>query len=202
MGLHKDLNRRRKRHCLVAVAALAAIAILLQIGGEEARRILAWDRTALAAGEAWRLVTGHLVHLGWSHLVLNLAGLGLVTWITGRTYGLLRWGVIALTTIAVIDSGFWYLYPELDLYVGLSGLLHGLLAAGLLAGVAQRDREALVLAGFVAGKLLWEQTVGPLPGSESSAGGTVIVNAHLYGAVGGVLGALIPWRRVGPEASI
>ena len=59
-----------------------------------------------------------------------------------------------------------------------------------------------MLAVFVAGKLLWEQTVGPLPGSESSAGGTVIVNAHLYGAVGGVLGALIPWRRVGPEASI
>jgi rhomboid family GlyGly-CTERM serine protease len=202
MGLGKALNTTRQRHSVAAAATLAAVAILLQFGGEDARRILAWDREALAAGESWRLVSGHFVHLGWSHLVLNLAGLGLVAWITGAAYGLLRWAVIAVTTIAVIDAGFWYLYPDLDWYVGLSGVLHGLLAAGLLAGVRQRDREAIVLAVLVAGKLLWEQTVGPLPGSESGAGGSVIVNAHLYGAVGGLLGALLSWHRVRPEASI
>jgi rhomboid family GlyGly-CTERM serine protease len=181
---------------------MGVIAILLQMAGPEGRELLAWDRSALASGELWRLVTGHFVHLGWSHLGLNLAGLALVTWITGGAYGLLRWTVIAVVTIAVIDAGFWYLYGNLDWYVGLSGLLHGLLAAGLLAGIRERDREALVLALLVTGKLVWEQTLGPLPGSESGAGGAVIVNAHLYGAVGGILGALIPWRRVRPEASI
>lgn len=202
MGLHEDLKTTRQRRCLAAAASMGMLAILLQMAGIEGREVLAWDRSGLASGELWRLVTGHFVHLGWSHLGLNLAGLALVTWITGAAYGLLRWAVIALATIVVIDAGFWYLYPELDWYVGLSGLLHGLLAAGLLAGIRGRDREALVLAILVTGKLVWEQTVGPLPGSESGAGGAVIVDAHLYGAVGGLLGALIPWHRVRPEASI
>jgi membrane associated rhomboid family serine protease len=81
-------------------------------------------------------------------------------------------------------------------------VLHGLLVAGLFAGAMQRDREAVVLSILVIAKLVWEQAVGPLPGSESTAGGAVIVDAHLYGAVGGLLGALILWRRVRPEASI
>ena len=100
-----------------------------------------------------------------------------------------------IASIVAIDVGFWFLYPQLDWYVGLSGLLHGLLAAGLFVGVVRRDREAVVLAVFVSAKLAWEQLVGPLPGSESTSGGAVIVDAHLYGAVGGVLGALPWWRR-------
>lgn len=202
MGLHKDLKRTRQRQALVAAAVLAAIAAVLQSGGLETRETLAWDRAGLGEGQFWRLVTGHVVHLGWSHLGLNLAGLALVTWLTGAAYGLLRWAVIALVTIAVMDIGFWFLYAKLDWYVGMSGLLHGLLAAGLLAGVRARDREAMVLAVLVIGKLAWEQAVGPLPGSEAGAGGAVIVDAHLYGAVGGLAGALLPWRRVRPDAPI
>lgn len=202
MGLREDLKNNDKRRSLVAAASIGAIGILFEFAGADGREILAWDRSALAQGELWRLVTGHFVHLGWSHLGLNLAGLALVTWIAGEAYGLLRWAIIALTTIAVIDAGFWYLYEELDWYVGLSGLLHGLLAAGLLAGIRKHDREALVLALLVIGKLGWEQTVGPMPGSESGAGGAVIVDAHLYGAIGGLLGALLTWHRVRPDASI
>jgi membrane associated rhomboid family serine protease len=40
---------------------------------------------------------------------------------------------------------------------------------------------------LVCGKLLWEQAVGPLPGSAEVAGGKVIVDAHLYGAIGGLV---------------
>lgn len=202
MGLRKDLESTRLRQCFVAAGTVAAVSILLQFGGSETRELLAWDRDGLVAGELWRLLTGHFVHLGWTHLGLNLAGLALVTWLTGAAYGPLRWLLIALVTLAVIDAGFWYLYRELDWYVGLSGMLHGLLAAGLLAGVRARDREAIVLAVLVVGKLVWEQTAGPMPGSEASAGGTVIVDAHLYGAAGGLLGALLAGIRVRPAASI
>jgi hypothetical protein len=60
----------------------------------------------------------------------------------------------------------------------------------------------MVICAVVVGKLLYEQLVGPLPGSESVAGGTVIVNAHLYGAVGGGLAAFFFWHRVRRPASI
>jgi len=60
----------------------------------------------------------------------------------------------------------------------------------------------LVLVAFVAAKLVWEQTGGPLPGSEATSGGTVIVDAHLYGALGGFIAAYLMWRRVRPKSPI
>jgi len=73
----------------------------------------------------------------------------------------------------------------------LSGLLHGLLLAGAIAGVRSLPAESLVICAVVVAKLAYEQIAGPLPGSESVAGGAVVVNSHLYGAVGGALSAAI-----------
>ena len=179
---------------------MGAVAAALQAGGLS--NALAWDREALSGGQLWRFVSGHLVHLGWSHLALNLAGLALISWIVGRAYSWRGWLYVGLVSIVFMGAGFWFLDPELEWYVGLSGLLHGLLAAGLVAGVVRRETESVVLAVLVLGKLLWEQLAGPLPGSESASGGAVIVNAHLYGAVGGVLAALSMWRRVRVAPSI
>ena len=202
MGLHKASEISGPGHSLAAVATVAIVAVLLQLGGDTAREALAFSRANLGAGQLWRLATGHFVHLGWTHLVLNLAGLALVSWLVGHAYDWRRWLFIGFVSIAVIDAGFWFLYPELDWYVGLSGLLHGLLAAGLLSGIVARDRESIALAAFVVAKLAWEQIGGPLPGSEATSGGTVIVEAHLYGAIGGLLAAALLWRRVRPSAPI
>jgi hypothetical protein len=102
---------------------------------------------------------------------------------------------------AAIDLGLWFGAPQLEWYVGLSGLLHGMLAAGIMAGLADRSTEALLLGVIVAGKVAYEQFAGPLPGSEATSGGAVIVDAHLYGAIGGAVtaAALIRVRR---EASL
>ena len=202
MGLDKASEISGPGHHLAAVAAVAIVAVLLQLGGDSAREALAFSRANLGAGQLWRLATGHFVHLGWTHLVLNLAGLALVSWLVGHAYDWRRWLFIGFVSIAVIDAGFWFLYPELDWYVGLSGLLHGLLAAGLFSGIVARDRESIALAAFVVAKLAWEQIGGPLPGSEATSGGTVIVEAHLYGAIGGLLAAVLLWRRVRPSAPI
>jgi rhomboid family GlyGly-CTERM serine protease len=202
MGLDQAHKALRSRHFWLATAAVAVVGFLLELGGDSVRDALAYERAAIGAGQLWRLVSAHFVHLGWSHLVLNLAGLALVAWLVGHTFSWQRWLYVGLASIAAIGAGFWFLDPGLDWYVGLSGLLHGLLVAGLVAGIARRDREALILAAFVLAKLAWEQAAGPLPGSESTSGGAVIVDAHLYGAIGGVLGALSLWRSVRPAASI
>ena len=202
MGL-RQVRQVSKWHSFFAIAMpLALLAVGIQAGGPEVRDALAWQRTGLAAGESWRLLTGHLAHLGWSHLAYNLAGMVLIGWLVGPAFDLLRWVCIAAASVLAIDLGFWFFNPELAWYVGLSGLLHGLLAGGLVAGLFAREREAMVLAGFIAAKLAWEQWAGPLPGSESASGGVVIVDAHLYGAVGGLLAAVALRRRVPPRASI
>jgi len=202
MGLHEDDHSAQKalRHWAVPVV-IAIVAAVFELGGKPVRELLAFDRTGIAAGEAWRLLSGHFVHLGISHLALNLVGLALVWYLVGRHFTTVRWLFVAILSIVAMDAGFWWLNPELDWYVGLSGLLHGLLAAGLVVAVRERDREGLVIALFVIGKLAWEQWGGPLPGSEATAGGAVIVDAHLYGAIGGALAGIVAGftgRRVRP----
>jgi hypothetical protein len=100
----------------------------------------------------------------------------------------------------VIDLCFWFLDSGLGWYVGMSGLLHALLVAGIVTRFPVAKGESLALAALIAGKIAWEQLAGPLPGSEISAGGAVVVNAHLYGAIAGILAAgvlhVITPRRV------
>jgi rhomboid family GlyGly-CTERM serine protease len=201
VGLRKGQKAGRSGHW-AAAATVAVISAALELGGDAARDVLAWDREQLAGGELWRLVSGHFVHLGWPHLGLNVAGLAVTAWLVGGAYDTRRWLLVLLASMTAMDAGFWFLDNDLDWYVGLSGILHGLLTAGLVAGILRRDREAAVLAVLVAAKLAWEQFAGPLPGSTAPAGGNVIVDAHLYGAAGGLLAAAALGRRVRPAASI
>ncbi len=203
MGLSKGDEKRRDTASILAwllPGALVVVAGLLLFTGESGREWLRFERGAIASGEIWRLLTGHLVHLGVSHYVLNAAGLVLVWFLVGREFARSHWLWIMAGSVAAIDLGLWILSPELQWYVGLSGLLHGMLAAGIVAGWPERRAEALILSVVVAGKLAFEQRVGPLPGSESTSGGAVIVDAHLYGVIGAVLVAamIIRVRRQAP----
>lgn len=183
-------------------ACVSALILLLGLLGEPARELLAWSRPGIADGEAWRLLSGHFVHLAWSHLLLNLAGLWLVWYLVVDAWRTLEWLLIASVILVVIDLGFWLLEPRLVWYVGLSGVLHGLLAAGALRGLYERRVEGALLAVVLAAKIVFEQIVGPLPGSEASTGGPVIVAAHLYGVIGGVLAGAPMLIRVRAKASI
>ena len=71
----------------------------------------------------------------------------------------------------------------------------GPLAAGAVAHLRSRQPDGWVLALFLVGKLVYEQSAGALP---LTAGGAVIVDAHLYGAVAGALAALLLRRFAKP----
>lgn len=171
------------------------MAALLALGGDQARDWLSYDRTEIINWQFWRLLSGHAVHIGWSHFALNAVGLLLIWQLVGSRFQTTHWLAILLGTIAGIDIGFWLLEPQLEWYVGLSGLLHGMLAAGVLGGLLDGHREAWLLGALLVGKLIYEQIAGPIPGSTESTGGAVIVAAHLYGALSGLaVGAFIAIR--------
>jgi rhomboid family GlyGly-CTERM serine protease len=170
--------------------------------GDAGREILRYDRLAIAQGEFWRLISGHIAHLGIRHLLLNIAGLVLVWLLVGRQYMMWHWCLVIAISLVVIDLGFWYVDTDLLWYVGLSGLLHGLLLAGAIPAYRSAPVEASTICIAVAGKLLYEQFAGPLPGSEATAGGAVVTTAHLYGGIGGLVGAAALWRSVRLDAPI
>jgi rhomboid family GlyGly-CTERM serine protease len=107
--------------------------VLLWLGGEPVRAALRYERAAILEGEVWRLFTGHIVHFDLRHLVLNLAGAGLMVLLFATGYAFRHWLWILAASVVAIDVGFFVLEPQLLWYVGVSGVLHGVLAAGAVA---------------------------------------------------------------------
>jgi rhomboid family GlyGly-CTERM serine protease len=180
---------RLRNHALPLVLVL--LSTLIALLGNSVAHTLRYERDAIRDGEWWRLITGNLVHLGWPHLLLNLAGLLLVWLLFHRSLSIRNWIIVTLSSAVAVTGGLLLLDPHLEWYVGLSGVLHGLFAAGVLGSLLAGNRaEWLLLMLFIA-KLAWEQWVGAMPGTAGLAGGTVIVDAHLYGATGGAISSLL-----------
>jgi rhomboid family GlyGly-CTERM serine protease len=199
MGLNQgDVDHRQssKYSVWLLPGVIVAVAALLAVTGDWGRDLLRYDRVAISEGELWRLLSGHIVHLGWSHFFLNGIGLLLIFYLVESRFTILQWLIIALVAIAAIDIGFWIWQPQLIWYVGLSGLLHGFLAAGAVDGIRTGQIDYRLIAAFLLVKLAYEQLLGPLPGSEGTTGGIVVVAAHLYGAIGGALiGSYLSFRK-------
>ncbi len=170
---------------------VGAVAVSLQLAGTPARTLLQFDREALARGELWRAITGNLVHLTWSHLLLNLMGLALIWALFAPVLRTRAWAGAGLASALAVSLGLWLFDPAVLWYVGLSGVLHGWFAAGAVAALRRGERSFALALLVLAAKLIWEQWQGPLAQSAVLTGGTVIVSAHLYGALGGLAAGLL-----------
>lgn len=179
-------NATADRATLFAVA-VAALCIALQ--GAGLVEPLRFDRAAIEGGAWWRLLSGNFVHLGTGHLLMNVAGLALVVLLVWGQFDALEWAATVLFGSVVVGLGLYALNPDIGWYVGFSGTLHTLVVAGSIGDLRDYPRSAALLLALVAAKLLWEQLAGALPGSEATAGGRVVVDAHLYGAIAGLLAA-------------
>jgi rhomboid family GlyGly-CTERM serine protease len=143
-------------------------------------------------------VHGDAAHLGW-----NLLGVALVGLLFGRGYRPWQWLAVLAAALLVIDLGFLLLEPQLAWYVGFSGALHGLMAAGLVAWLWRaRDAVTWLVAAIFCAKLAWEHAAGPLPFTAESMSLPVVHAAHTYGAVGGALAGLWLTHRTAAAASL
>jgi membrane associated rhomboid family serine protease len=82
-------------------------------------------RDGLASGEFWRLFTGHFVHFTRTHLLANLAALGMLLFLLRRVTGWqLLW--LGLATPLLLGGLLYLARPELAAYGGLSGWISAL----------------------------------------------------------------------------
>ncbi len=145
-----------------------------------------FDRDLIKQGRLWLLFSGHIVHLSWSHWLLNMAGLAIVAIFFSNHASAKQWLLVTLISACVISAGLWWWLTDIRYYVGLSGVLHGLFLYGALREIRFYPVSGYVLLVVLIAKLLWEFFYGALPGSEDMAGGRVLTEAHLLGAVAGI----------------
>jgi rhomboid family GlyGly-CTERM serine protease len=171
----------------LALIAVAALLLLPEIGGDAVRISLRYERMAIAGGEWWRLITAHVVHIDLEHTLLNVMGVVLMWAIFARDLSPRQWLIVTTVVLLTIDAGLWFRDRGVDWYAGASGALHGFMAAGTYVHVRRGDLDGWILVVFIVLKLGYEQLHGVLPFAES--GMPVVLNAHLYGAIGGVIAA-------------
>jgi rhomboid family GlyGly-CTERM serine protease len=156
--------------------------------GDSVGQLLRYDRSAIAAGGWWRLLTAHIVHLDLHHLILNELGLVLMWSLFAQDYDAVEWCVIVLAGALAISSGLWWLSPRVSWYVGASGVLHSVMAAGAAKHLLERSWDRWILILGLSAKLAWEQW-----GRHEVP--LIVVDAHLYGALCGfAVGAALSWR--------
>jgi rhomboid family GlyGly-CTERM serine protease len=164
------------------------------------RGTLLYDRAGIAAGEWWRVWTGHVVHFGWPHFVVDTGLLLIVGFIAGRRHPrLMNLGLVLMP--AFISACLYWLEPAMTRYGGLSAVNLGLLLYVAVDGWRAERREwfwPAVLAAYAA-ELAYESLRG------GQGGGTirfdepdvrVATGAHLAAAAYALLAlAVARFRR-------
>lgn len=171
---------------VVILSALAQLSLRFETDG------LQFTREGIGDGQWWRFISGNFVHLSWRHFAMNVIALGAIFALYPNNLKAKTWAIVLIMCALAVTLGIWVFSPDIHWYVGMSGALHGLLATLIIVDYIEHKHGLnILLLLLVMAKLLWEGMMGPMPGSESSAGGPVVVQAHLYGFIGGLLIAII-----------
>lgn len=170
------------------IAFLSTLLFVLEPHSSDA---LAYQRDALSWQEVWRWISGHVVHTNGAHLMLNLTGLAMLWLLHGHYYSLSTFfGQLLLYAFAVTGCIFVF-HPELQWYVGLSGVLHGIFVWGAVQDIRRLEMGGKLLFLGVWVKIAYEQFYGGSADVAALINARVATEAHLYGALTG-LAACIP----------
>lgn len=172
----------------VAVAALLpGFAVVLWVLGDSATAMLAFDRDSILDGQWWRLLTGHWVHLNGTHLALNVGAFLVIFLIFWRDLTPLNWLFASLFIATGSSLSLLIVHPQIDWYMGLSGLLHGLPVFAALAPKQRYPHTGLIVLALITAKLVIEHVFSSGLYFDDVIGGPVLTIAHVHGALWGTL---------------
>jgi rhomboid family GlyGly-CTERM serine protease len=149
--------------------------------------LLIYNRSLITAGEYWRIISGHFFHSNANHFLLNTAAVALLWALHGQYYSYKNYLSVFLTSAIVCSLGIYWFSVYIELYVGLSGVLHGFFVWGALMDIKHKEKTGYLLLIGVMAKIIHEQIYGASADVEILIGASVATDAHLYGAIGGLL---------------
>ena len=174
------------RSVLSHTIIILTLSVLLYVFQADSHQWLAYYHSGIQDGEWWRLITAHLCHTNGYHLLLNAAGLVVITSLFIHTFKTISLLSIFLFSSLFISACLYWFEPAVEWYVGLSGVLHALFAIGVCDEINKKDKWGAILGLGLVLKITFEQLNGASASTESLIGATVLINAHLYGAIAGL----------------
>lgn len=185
------IRRLLSQRSLLFFISIGAVSSLLWLGGQSTEEWLMYQREAIASGQFWRVLTGHLVHSNGWHLILNLASLLLIGLLFSQHLTIKFWSLL-FTVSGLLISGFYYWYaPEFDSYVGLSAILYSAIIAGALLDLKEQPLIASLVLVVVTGRVIWQQFYGSVDSLAELIDNRVAIESHLFGIISGYLLGLV-----------
>ena len=158
---------------------ITTLAIALYALFGPAPELWVFDRVAIAQGEWWRLVSGHLVHSDFEHAFWDILAFALIGALVEQS-GSGRTRAAAAISLLMVDAWLWWGAGYLRWYCGLSGIINTLLV--LLIDQLWREEKSVWVALGAAGygiKLLVEAVTGNA--LLTATAWPSVVSVHLVG---------------------
>ncbi|NKF52582.1 rhombosortase [Shewanella sp. WXL01] len=177
-------------HVLILTSLICIVLFAMDIAnfGFDVSNTLAYRRDKIEFWQVWRLVTGNFLHTNLWHLLMNLAGLWIIVFLHEIHYKHhVEKLVLLIFSLCLFEGvGLFFLYPDLNGFVGLSGILHGLFAFGAIMDVRKGFRSGYLLLIGVIMKVMYEQYFGSLQGMSSLIEARVATESHFVGLFVGI----------------
>jgi rhomboid family GlyGly-CTERM serine protease len=175
------------RSLILETALLILIAAVIHLLEPQASQWLAYYHTGIIQFELWRLITATFCHSNLNHLLINLFGLIVTLLLFIDTFKATKLYPLIIFNSLFIGVILFLFEPQVIWYVGLSGVLHGLFSYGVAADISKKDRWGILLGCGLAIKITYEQIYGAQQSTIALIEAPVLVNAHLYGALSGIV---------------
>lgn len=146
-------------------------------------RLIVFGIHPLDLSSLWGIFTSPLLHADFSHLMSNTVPGAIFAFLIGYSGHRVFWEVTAIVVI-LGGLGVWLFGGIGTNHIGASGLVYGWLAYLLVRGFFNRSLSEIglgVTLGFIYSGLIF----GLLPGTPGMSW-----QAHLFGAVGGLLAGM------------
>lgn len=198
-GLTAAVRPENVRSAALTMGALAGVMLVLQVVNTVSGYALNPQLGLLSRQIAGLdgILFAPVLHGGWGHFFGNLTLLvllGLLLFVAG-----VREFVIVTATVWLLGGvGVWLFGPSDTVTIGSSSLVYGWLAYLVARGVFTRSPWQLligVVLVLLLGSVLWTGIVHTA-WVDLVSGTNISWQGHLFGAIGGVLAAILLGRKV------
>jgi len=172
---------------VLAPLLLLIIAIISFLLNNLINDYFVYHRGFIIEGQYWRVITGHLFHTNFAHLILNTLAIVLLWALHGRFYSIKTYSLLFIFSSLMISAAIFTFSPEMNQYVGLSGVLHAFFVWGALKDIQYSDKTGYLLLVGVVIKVAHEQFFGASDDIASLINASVAIEAHLWGVVSGII---------------
>jgi len=175
-----------QRTHVLAPLFLLVTACIIFLFNSSISDLFVYHRGFIIDGQYWRVVTGHLFHTNFAHLILNTLAIVLLWALHGRFYSIKNYSLLFIFSCLMISAAIYIFSPEMNQYVGLSGVLHAFFVWGALKDIQYLDKTGYLLLIGVVIKVAHEQFFGASDDIASLINASVAIEAHLWGVVSGI----------------